>query len=351
MKNYFYILIILLTISLSGCGNATPQSTVSLTPAITMTSPPLATNTVAPTATSPLPAVFVVIPGETEPSIVDQTLPVIEELATQSGMEVKTVSTISPQDLINQDARIIVIFSPFTNFTEIAQAMPSTQILGISFTQVEPSKNVSLIQVIETGFDTKSFLAGFIAAVVTTDWRIGLVTQVGDEKYNAIKTTFNNGVSYFCGLCQSVYPPYPISGYPLYYEYSKAPGDLDALIAYFQEWQIKTIYLPSPLDQDEDLLKTLIQSGFQLIAERLPPDGLQANWVASLITADLNQAITDLWPKLMSGEGGAQVNLSFTVMPGSEALFSPGRQTLVNQVLDDLLKGYIDTGVAGLGQP
>ena len=229
--------------------------------------------------------------------------------------------------------------------------MPSTQILGISFPQVETSENVSLIQIDDVRYDTRSFLAGYIAAVVTTDWRIGLVTQVGDEKNNAIKTTFDNGVSYFCGLCQAVYPPYPIPGYPLYYEYSGAPGDLDALILYFQEWQLKTIYLSPPLEQNEDLLKALSQADFQLIAERLPLEGLQADWVASLVTADLNQAITDLWPKLMKGEGGAEINLSLAVVPGNVELFSPGRQTLVNQVLEDLLMGYIDTGAIGLEQP
>ena len=175
MKNYLLLFpILIIIISLGGCGRTASEGTVSLTPEITMTSPPQATKPFVPTATPSLPSVFVVIPDETNPSIVDQTLPVIQALASQSGMELKTVSMITPQDLENQDARLLVIFSPSSNLTEIAQALPTTQILGISFPDIKPSENVSLIQIDEAPFDIKSFLAGYIAAAVTTDWRTGL---------------------------------------------------------------------------------------------------------------------------------------------------------------------------------
>ena len=104
--------ILIIIISLGGCGRTASEGTVSLTPEITMTSPPQATNTFAPTATPSLPSVFVVIPDGTNPSIVDQTLPVIQALASQSGMELKTISMITPPDLENQDTRLVVIFSP-----------------------------------------------------------------------------------------------------------------------------------------------------------------------------------------------------------------------------------------------
>jgi hypothetical protein len=265
-------------------------------------------------------------------------------LASQSGFRFEVRQTLSMADVQETPPKVVVALLPDPGITSLVAAAPQTQFLAIGYSGLKPAQNLTLLNLAERP-DMKGFLAGYIAAVVTTDWRVGVVSEADSVEGKTAHQAFANGVYYFCGLCRSVYPPYPVPGYPLHVELASGAGqsEWDAVIAYFKEWQLQTVYVSSPLDI-EPLLRALSQAGFNLIADQQPPAGLQMKWVASIRSGDLKREVTDLWPKLVSGQGEAIINLPISITDANPDLFSPGRQKMVNEMLADLLGGFIDTG-------
>jgi hypothetical protein len=266
------------------------------------------------------------------------------ELAGQSGLRFEVRQTLSLADVQETSQTVVVALLPDPGLASLVTSAPHTQFLAIGYSGLKPAQNLTLLTQAARP-DLKGFLAGYIAAVVTADWRVGVVGEADSAEGKTARQVFANGVYYFCGLCRSVYPPYPIPGYPLHMELASGAGqaEWDAVFAYFKEWQVQTVYVPSPLDI-EPFLRALSQAGFNLIADQAPPVGLETRWVASIRSGDLRKEVTDLWPKLVSGQGGATINLSISITDANPDLFSPGRQKLVNEMLADLLGGFIDTG-------
>jgi hypothetical protein len=102
---------------------------------------------------------------------------------------------------------------------------------------------------------------------------------------------------------------------------------------------------------ETELLQYLADSGINIIGSAAPPNTVRENWVAS-IEVDWLTPLRALWPRLISGEGGAAEEVLLVITNQNPALFSPGRQRLVNKLLVDLQDGYIGTGVDPLtGEP
>jgi hypothetical protein len=102
--------------------------------------------------------------------------------------------------------------------------------------------------------------------------------------------------------------------------------------------------VPPPLDSD-DFLMALSQAGFNLIANRQPPAGMSAHWVATISSTDAVQELNNLWPQLSSGSGGKTVEIAAGIEAANPELFSIGKQNLVRSMIADLAGGFIDTGV------
>jgi len=53
-----------------------------------------------------------------------------------------------------------------------------------------------------------------------------------------------------------------------------------------------------------------------------------------------------IWPDLMKGEGGADLPAALAVSDINPELLSPGRHRLVEDLIQEIQSGFIDTGVA-----
>jgi hypothetical protein len=88
----------------------------------------------------------------------------------------------------------------------------------------------------------------------------------------------------------------------------------------------------------------MAQRGLLIISERLPFESLQTNWVASL-QPDLVPAIQRLWPDLIAGRGGQTISTPLLLTDVNPELLPDGKQGMVQELLDNLLLGLVDTGV------
>jgi len=307
---------------------------------------PSATFTHEPTLTpTPLPpTIFLIAPQAEETPWFDETNTVLAEIARQENFLFEVKSSITNAEIQDRPVPLVVILPDGIDPQSLAESAPQTQFLAVGTASLTPPANLSLLSAQPYRPDWEGFVAGFIAAAVTEDWRVAVVSDPNTGEGKAAQNAFRNGVRYFCGLCQPLYPPFPVPTYPLYGQLSPAAtaADVESLIAYFQTWSVKTVffYRPAP-----EWLTAFGEAGFNLISDQPPPPGIRERWIVSIQSLDLASELRLLIPDLLEGKGGQNIDLSLTLTYINEDRFSPGRQTLTEQMIGELLNGYIDSGV------
>jgi hypothetical protein len=159
---------------------------------------------------------------------------------------------------------------------------------------------------------------------------------------------FKNGALFFCSspstpgqdlFCRPLYAP--VYQYPIitFGEPETLPEEWTAVGRYMVGQYVETVFV-SPEVNSSQLLRFLAQEEVEIIGTGAPPDDLKSQWVASL-EFDLWQAFVDYWPEFAAGTDGQQVTVPLAITHVNPELLSPGRQQFVEQMLADVLAGYI----------
>lgn len=350
-----------LAITLAGyilvaCNPQVPEST---TPTGTGTIPTVSitsqvTDTISPTQlleitpTQPQSLVVLVAPPQADVGLIDQLEAILSELSTSAGLDFEVRQAITPQDL-SPLLRLIVGVPPDPGMGNLAQAAPNIQFLGISIPGLEPAPNLSVIDTQDLSPGTIGFLAGYLAAVVTPEWRVGAISLSDTAQGIDSRQGFLNGVVFFCGLCRQTYPPFYT--YPMYVEAlsGSTSQEWQAAADFLIDRSVQTAYI-APGVGDADLFEYLAAAGINLIGTRPPPAGINNHWIATII-GDISTSVRAAWPDLIAGQGGTRWPVSLTVTDVNPDLLSPGRQRLVDNLIADLTSGFIDTGLEATPNP
>lgn len=340
-----FFLVAFVGLLLVACSGRQPVATPTLTLEIQLTALPTNTPQAKPTATPIQPLVILLAPPEADATLVSDLQDLLTSLSSQAGMRFQVRPDLTVLDL-QEETKIVVAIPPASGIAELASAAPETQFLAVKLPGVEPGQNISVIGSQADRPDWRGFSAGYLAAAITPDWRVGVVSELDTPAGNAARWGFTNGVTYLCGLCRSVYPPYPDTGYPLVVQLppSAAQADWQSAVNYFKVWQAGTIYV-APEVANLGLLNELAQAGINIIGVGQAPPELKSNWVASLGSENPLDAVQEIWSSLLEGRGNQVVELPLRIENVNPDLLSPGRQGLVEKMLADLMAGYIDTGV------
>lgn len=339
-----------LVLSLVACRSSQPGAPPLVSPSVL----PAASPSVDPSATS-LPqtegVVATSVPAVSSAQVILMALPdtdaarlsAVEEtlvaLAAQDGLTFETMTEL-PELQFSPDTRVVVVLPPDPGVANLAAANPQVQFLALGIPGLQVTSNLSSIGSAGARPDQQGFLAGYLAAVITQDWRVGVVSQGGLPADNAARNGFRNGVIFFCGLCRPSYPPF--IQYPLIVDLA-AGADLQTAVDALVGNAVKTVYV-APSVEDAALLDLLAQAGLQIIGSSAPSPQTEGQWVAS-IRLDEVSALRQAWPRLLAGEGGLDFSVPLALVDRNAALFSTGRQRLVDNLLADLLAGYVDSGV------
>lgn len=342
----------LAAILLSACGSVVQPTAIDASPTATVlaaTDTPAPQPTPTPTPLTPL-AILLAPPGA-EPALVEALRPALEARASQSGMRLETRQALSPGELL-PEVRLVVSLPPAANLAELAAAAPQTQFIALSSSGLQAGENLSVIQLSGNGAEQGAFVAGYLAGALAEDWRIGLLLAQGDPQGAALRTAYENGLAFLCGLCLPVYPPFPLSGYPIVIELPDPAdqGAWEVAIGELQTWDVQVVYVAASAASPA-LYQALGQAGFQMIGSGAPPQGVQAQWVASLGGPDVALMLEQAWDKAASGEPGQSYQAGLALTHVNPELLSPGRQQWVERMLADLAAGFIDTGAAAGAQP
>ena len=329
--------------ALPACGMASPVSPTPTAAAPTATLPPSQTPAPTLTLTPQAPLAVLLASPDSDPALSAALQSLLPPLAEQAGLRFEVRLALSAAEL--EGVRVVVAIPPEGDLASLVAAAPQTQFLALNVPGAQPAPNLTVVESQSGRPDQLGFLAGYLAAAITDDWRVGVLSEGGTPGGKAASLGYRNGMTFFCGLCLPFYPPYPNTGYPILVDLPAGAGEQDwqAAIESLKSWQVETVFV-YPVSDDQ-LLAELAEAGINFIIAAPPSESWRDHWVASLGAPDLLQAVPDLWAKILVGQGGEQVSLPLGFTGVNPDLLSPGRQHLAEEMLADLLAGFIDTGV------
>jgi hypothetical protein len=302
----------------------------------------LVTSLPEPTLTPLMERVVLLAPEGALQQDINAIKPVLMKLSEQTGLELETWTNIDQLELA-PEIRLVIGLPPDQGMANLASANPETQFLAVGIEPLEPTANLSIVAARNNHPDRQGFLAGYLAAVITPHWRIGVIDMPENPQEKALRHGFNNGVIFYCGLCRPAVPPFV--QYPVNISLPMGAGSADhqAAVDQLLANAVQTVYVSAETN-DPALLEALASAGINLIGTEPPHESFRSHYIAS-IQIDLGSAIEDVWPSLLTGEGGQLINPTMKIADITSDLLSPGRKVFVEQMLSDLQDGYIDTGV------
>jgi hypothetical protein len=338
---------------LAACSAVSPTSPATLSPTTSPTIAATSTPAPTPTATAQPPfAVLLAAPGADQAQV-DVLQAALNDTVTQAGLQWQVRQELTTEDLV-PELRLVVAIPPDPGLAELVTAASETDFVAVGITGLEPAPNLTTIDAQGSRPDQQGFVAGEIAAMLSADWRVGVISLSDTVDGRSARTGFLNGVVYFCGLCRPVHPPF--YEYPLYVELpaTATSAEWQEAANYMVDHAVGTVYV-YPGAGDEAMLSILADSKINIISSGEPPQAASSSWVASLSVDPIpfiEQQVAGLLDGSLAGGQSLTIPLQFTHV--NPAIFTPGKQKLAEQTVTDLQAGYIDTSVdltTGENQP
>jgi hypothetical protein len=333
VRQRFIILFLVIALALDACGGN--NSTATSTPVPTDT--PLIPPTLTPTPTTPL--AILVLPAELDPETSNLYQKTVYDLAQASGFRFQVRNTLTAADL-EPGLKMVIVLPPDPGVAALAVAAPQVQFLAINIPEVAAGDNISVLGN-NAQTDIAAFLAGYTAALITDDYRIGMMMPKDNPDALRALNAYATGMAFYCGSCRPLY--FYQSPAPQYVEIpaeeDKAHYNAFADILILQH-KIGTIYL-YPDIVTTDLMNYIGTTGVYMIGT-VSPEQRPPGWVMT-IQPDIIKAIQNAWPGLVSGQGGVTVQSPLGLADVDPSILTPGKQRDVERVLSDLQAGLIST--------
>jgi len=333
----WFLLLVIFAASCSPGPEATPEVALTSTPSPT----PLPTNT--PT---PLPPVGVFLtPEGSSPALVEELSPIIGRYIKNEGLRYQVLPDLTANDFQNEEFSIVVAIPPFPGLAALAASAPDTKFLGIGFEGLSAGDNLSLLGSGGADYDVQGFIAGYMAAMVTDDWRVGALSVHEDPNALAARDGFRTGVKYYCGLCNPKYPPIgPNYLYPKYIELPAGASDAEISLSidFLVDRAVNTFYIVPGVGTPK-IYSTLIAYEKAIIGSGMDyREEYREYWIASL-EYDLVSALEDFWPQFLAAETGLEELPPLLISDVNADYLSEGKLILVEKVLQEVQEGFIKT--------
>ena len=341
MRQKFIVIIVILAFILAACGGGGPSVTATPQPTETPVLPPTAT------ATSVVPLTILILPADLDAEASNLYQKTVYDLTQSAGHRFQVRNSLNPAEL-EPGLKIVIALPPDPGVAALAAAAPDVQFLAINISGIPAGGNISVLGGGAQG-DVAAFLAGYTAALLTDNYRIGMILPKDNPEAQQAAAAFRNGMIYSCGLCRPIiYPPFCLaenlpSCFPQYVEIpaeedpSRYSPYADYLII---QRRVLAIYT-HPAVADPNLLTYIGTTGAYVLGTSTP-EPRPAGWVMT-IQPDVIKAIQSAWPQLIAGQGGITVQSPLGLSDVDPTILTPGKQLDVQEVLDELQAGRINT--------
>jgi len=328
-RSFIFLTLIAL---LSACG---PVAETDVPPTPAPTEAPLLLPT--PTTAPATPLAILVLPEDMDAETSNLYQTTVYELAQASGMRFQVRNSLTSADL-EPGLKVVIALLTDPGLSELAPAATDVQFLAIGIPGIEAGGNISILGS-GSQAEVVGFLAGYTAAMLTDDYRIGMLMPKDSNEAIRMLNSFNNGRTYFCGLCRPYfYLPWNFPQYleiPPEEDVNNYDAFADILIL---QYKVGTLLIHEGI-HTQDLVDYIGTTGVYMIGT-VTPEQRPAGWVMT-IQPDTIQAIQIAWSQLLVGQGGLTVQSPLGLSDIDPGILTPGKQRLVQQVLDELQAGLI----------
>ena len=339
IRIHWGIIFIVLVVALSGCSSTGESSAAVIdTPEVESALVPSETPLPTPTLLPPVGVLFA--PDGADPALVEELDAHLMQAIPELGMRYQMRSTLSVENFQADDIQVVIALPPAPELVAWAAAAPQTRFLAVGVEGIEAAPNISTIGADDGRADQQGFLAGYLAAMITPDWRVGVISLADSEAGQLARRSFLTGAKFYCGVCVPTYPPF--LEYPLYFELNAgaSAAEWQAAADSLLQRDVEIIYL-APGVGDENLMRYIAQAGALLIGVDTPPDDLRAFWVASLTYSPLD-AYYQFWPEFIAGANGQIVDVPISIRDSAPNLLSAGRLHMLEIMIDEVQTGMIE---------
>lgn len=321
---------------LAACGGNDSPEVAPPTAVPSQTPPPPAT----PISTLSTPLVLLILPADLDKDISDLYQKTVYDLALASGYRFQVRNGITPQDLADPTLKVAIALPPDPGVANYAAAAPNVQFLAVNIPNIAAGGNVSVLAP-SNEVELPAFLAGYTLAMLLDEYHLGMLYPEGDSNAAAAVNAFNNGMRYYCGLCDGIYidlKSYPaVLGVPAGEDPKKFGGYANVLI---NDNDVDGLYIYPSLASDDFLSYMGTQGVYQIGVSS--PDPRPGGWVMT-ITPDTVKAIQAAWPQLIAGQGGQSVQSPLGISDVDSGILTGGKLRLVQETLEALIAGRIRT--------
>ncbi|NUM44472.1 MAG: hypothetical protein HUU38_07160, partial [Anaerolineales bacterium] len=269
--------------------------------------------------------------------------PQFAQLARDAGFRFQIRQTLSGEEAAN-DVDYLIALPPAPGLDQIVATARETRVLAVGIPNLVQAPNLLAIGSELSSPVNNAFLAGYIAALTTPEYRVGIIGLQDSATAATTPLAFENGMRFFCGLCRYGVPPF--YEYPFYVSLpaTASPGEWRALVDFMRDRVVRTIYLEPGVGGAEaaDLYRYMAEQGLYIISEIKPPEDVLDWWLVSMRQPDLEGIFLQYWPQLLEGELGLILPLPGQLTDINASLLTPGKQRLAEEVFADLQAGLID---------
>jgi hypothetical protein len=310
---------------------------------------PTFTHEFTPTTSTPL--VILVLPVDLPGGDSETFQSLIYNLAQENGLRFQLRNSLTVEELQAEHPalKVVVALAPDPGLAALAASAPEVQFLAVDIPGVTAGGNIATIGGVDQPIDKQAFLAGYVAPMFASEWRVGILSQKETPGGESARTAFTNGYHYFCGYCRNPDFSSPRPEYPVVV---RIPTDAllnefiyyaAALRDYNTNFYAEVVYV-YPEVATQDVYSYLAEEGTLLIGQELPSEDLRSSWIVS-IQPNIIPAIEKIFPELLAGRGGISIPTPLFLTDINESLLTEGKLQLVQEILDGLQNGTIGTGV------
>lgn len=236
------------------------------------------------------------------------------------------------------EVRVVVAVGKGIPLNDLAAGRLEIQFIAVNNPDAVVAENVSIAGDPDQDQKRQSFMAGYLAAVVSEDYKVAAMVPANDVSGSLASDSFVTGARFYCGLCKPKYPPY--GSFPQW-ESFPAGSEMSVwrpLVDAFSNAGVEVMYLQSQI-MSVELLTYLAETGIKVIGDSSPD--MDRNFWVGTIALDPEQTLVEIWQSALDGEGDIQKPFSIALLDQKAGLVSEGRARLFKEMLEDLEAGEV----------
>ncbi len=335
-----FSLFLIVLFGLNACTPKLPSVETPLPPSVNEVTPTgvVTTTQDEPAVIDEQPSVLLVLSPEADSFTKEELIKLLENLTVDSALDLVVKNGINDVDL-NAGTKIVIGLGEGLSLDLMAASAPQVPFVVMGDSNAVAANNLSVIGNPRMDTPPQVFMAGYLSALISKDSRVAGIFSANNSVSEELAEKFNNGVRFYCGICNPVLPPY--SSFPRWEFIPVGATEIEfsSVIDGFESLSIEVLFVQREVVTTE-LLDYIAQTEIAVVSDQ-SPDVIRGNW-AGTVLVDPVSTLEAVWLDLINGTiTGAQIPTNFVIVDTEMGLIKEGRFRLFYQTLADLNNGLI----------